>query len=190
MRLLRRFLLNTLIAVGVTLATGSAWAGTAEGMQACAAYDNPEIAELACTQVIGSQDAPVTERALAYQFRGYILRERGELARALGDYDSSIALASDNADAHHNRGYVLAALRRYPEAVEAFTRALALDPNSENTHSSRGAVYIDLNEFEKARPTTRPLLRVRRTTSLTTQIVLAPIAATARTIRQSPISRR
>ena len=138
MRLLRRFLLNTLI--GVMLATGSAWAGTAEDMQACAAYDEPEIAEQACTRVIGSPDAAATERAVAHHFRGYIFRERGELARALGEYDSAITLAPNDADAHHNRGYLLAALGRYTEAIEAFTRALALDPNTENTHSSRGAV--------------------------------------------------
>lgn len=146
----RCLVLNALVALVLTLVAAPAVAGTPENLRVCAESGDPILAEAACSRVVATADARKAERALAYLYRGDLLRERGDLAGSLADYDRSIGLDLDNAGAHHNRGYVLGELGRYPEAIHAYTRALALDPDAENTHASRGATYINLEEFEKA----------------------------------------
>ena len=78
--------------------------------------------------------------------RGLAYRAKGDLDRAIGDYDQAIRLEPDNADAHNGRGVAWADKGDYAQAVRDYDRALQINPNHE-----RAAVYKALAEKELAK---------------------------------------
>jgi len=66
--------------------------------------------------------------APAYNNRGNLLYDRGEIEKALADYTRSIELNPENPLAYANRGLTLLSLGRAEEAARDFARCFALDP--------------------------------------------------------------
>jgi protein O-mannosyl-transferase len=69
----------------------------------------------------------------AYNNLGCNLAERGELAAAIKDFETSIALNPRNADAHRNLGKALALTGRFSAAEPHLHTALDLKPNDAET---------------------------------------------------------
>ncbi len=103
---------------------------------------------------------PYNNRALAYD-------RRGELEKALADYDLAIAISPEFADAYINRGILYGETSRFEKAIEDFDRAITLDPENAKAYLNRGAAYLMLGEYGAA------IADLQRAT------VLAPENATA-----------
>ena len=57
-----------------------------------------------CTAIIRSDRSSSKDKAVAYNNRGNFLRDRGELDRAIADFDAAVRLEPKSADTYINRG--------------------------------------------------------------------------------------
>ena len=62
--------------------------------------------------------------AEAYNNRGNLAKDAGDLEAAVADFDKALSLRPDYAGAFYNRGIALQELRRFDEALTSFDRAI------------------------------------------------------------------
>jgi len=82
--------------------------------------------------------------------RGIALKNKGEYAEALRQYDQAIALRPDVAGYYNNRGLVYDLEGDYPRAIQDFDSAVARNPSHDTAIRNRGRAYFYLGEFVKA----------------------------------------
>src|SRR6185503_9876566 len=80
----------------------------------------------------------LTEMAPAYLGRGNIWRDKGELDRAVSDYNAALALDLKYAPAFNNRGLVWYARKEYGPAITDFDEAIRLEPKYAMAYVNRG----------------------------------------------------
>jgi tetratricopeptide (TPR) repeat protein len=97
------------------------------------------------TMLIGSpNDASLhADAALIYG-------ELGEVDRAIGHYESAIAIEPENVRTRYNFATLLANHRRFDEAEAHFRKAIALRPDHAEAHNNLGAVLWALERFGEA----------------------------------------
>jgi tetratricopeptide (TPR) repeat protein len=100
---------------------------TSPAWEACAAPE-PERRIEGCTRLVEDQSQNQKLRAVAYLNRGAAHTQRGELDRALADYNEAIALDPDYAVAFYNRSLVHAAKGETDLAAADRARAIRIDP--------------------------------------------------------------
>lgn len=83
-------------------------------------------------------DSDPDHAQLAYNLRGLAFKERGQIERAIRDYDSAIALSPDYGYSYLNRGIAYQAAGQYEGAVRDLTAALALEPTNSDAYRWRG----------------------------------------------------
>jgi tetratricopeptide (TPR) repeat protein len=112
--------------------------------------------------------------ALAYAHRGRVWQEKGELERALQDYDDAIRTATEvdeprfvpfelrrligrrlmtyppQASWFRNRGVVYDRKSEPDKAIREFTEAVRLNPADPLTYLDRGITYKGLKDYDKA----------------------------------------
>jgi tetratricopeptide (TPR) repeat protein len=118
----------------------------------CRGEDNASLEQTmgGCTAVIDrGQDTPA-DIALAYSLRGGAFYYKGELARAIADYDQAIRLDPAFARAYNNRCWARAVVGRMQEAVADCDESLRLAPNVANTLENRGFAYLKMGQYERA----------------------------------------
>lgn len=86
----------------------------------------------------------------AYNNRGAIHQMRGEIDKALADFDKAIALNSNYSQPYNGRGVILEKKGRIDEALAAFEKAVELDPKGPAAYVGRGDIRFQRNEFEGA----------------------------------------
>jgi tetratricopeptide (TPR) repeat protein len=89
--------------------------------------------------------------ASAYSRRGLAFRNKGELERAIRDFDEAIRLTPSIAEDYHNRGALLAERGDYDLAFEDYRLAIRLNPKASEYYGSRGRAYERKGEQEKAK---------------------------------------
>jgi tetratricopeptide (TPR) repeat protein len=105
----------------------------------------------ACSRIIdkaGSRNS--TMRAGAFNNRGIAYFSKGELDRALRDFDEAIAAKPNNAVLHHNRGLALYNKGDNEGAIRSYEEAIALQPRYAMAHNDRANVYFRMKEYDKA----------------------------------------
>ena len=88
--------------------------------------------------------------ALAYAHRGRAWKEKGDLDRALKDYDEALRLYPPHPGWWRDRGTVYEAKREFERAVRDYSEALRLNPLDALTYLDRGIAYKGLKESDKA----------------------------------------
>src|SRR5882762_8738710 len=83
----------------------------------------------ACTRAIKSGTYNGKTLALAYSNRGVEWRAKGELARAIADYDEAIKADPQQSAAYNNRGIAYAAGSDYDKAITDYDEAIKLKPD-------------------------------------------------------------
>jgi len=74
---------------------------------------------------------------------------KGELDKALADFDTAIKLDPKHVEAFYNRGLTRSHLKEWDKAVSDFDEAIRLDPNSSITFCDRGNVWANKGEWDK-----------------------------------------
>jgi Flp pilus assembly protein TadD len=79
------------------------------------------------------------------------LREDGQCAAAVSEYEQVVAMRPEHRDAHTNLGICLAQTGRTEEAERAFRRALAIDPTFARGYTNLGALALLTGDTVRAR---------------------------------------
>ena len=108
----------------------------------------------ACTRAIESGALSAPELSMAHFGRAKVLERRGELERALADWDAAIRMRPDAAILYIERGSLLLEMKDLERAGADLDQALRLDPNSRLAHFWRAALHMarDAVEARLARP--------------------------------------
>jgi len=85
---------------------GPAQAASLDDYQDCLLQRDPQRQAAACTRIIDDLTVPEHIRALAFGNRGMVYHDKGDLDRAIADYDEAIRLDPTDALTFANRGSV------------------------------------------------------------------------------------
>jgi len=88
--------------------------------------------------------------SVAYNNRGRVFQEQGDLSRALADFVRAIETDPRHALAFYNRGVTRFALNQYDLALSDLNQAAALDPGYYKTFNNRGLIYYLRGETGRA----------------------------------------
>lgn len=105
----------------------------------------------ACATLLASSgEANVAARVRYLLVRADAYDDRGELARAIADYNEAIRLDPGNATAFENRGTAFLRNGNHDRAIEDYNEAIRLDPNFALAYADRGAAYYFKKDYERA----------------------------------------
>jgi tetratricopeptide (TPR) repeat protein len=88
--------------------------------------------------------------AMAHQFYGVLMAQRGQHAQALASFDRAVALNPSYAEAYNNRGIALCNLGRLEDGIASFDRAIANQPKAADVMKNRGMALGYLGRLEAA----------------------------------------
>ncbi len=91
---------------------------------------------------------PQNERA--YNCRGVVLFEAGQIPQAIEDYQTALRLRPEFPEAHNNLGYALTEAGRIPEAINQLGQALQLKPNYARAHNNLGNALLKMGRVKDA----------------------------------------
>ncbi len=90
------------------------------------------------------------DNAMAYNNRGLVYYNLGDLEQAIRDYTKAIELDSKFALAYSNRGFAYYHSGDLEQAISDFNKAIELDPGDAEAYNNRGFAYYESRELEKA----------------------------------------
>ncbi len=100
----------------------------------------------ACSAIIARHN----DYAEAYAVRGWALRERNQVERALTDFNRALQLQPENAATYSQRALTYVRLRNFDRALADYDKAIELSPQSAGFYNDRGVAYMDLKDFARA----------------------------------------
>jgi tetratricopeptide (TPR) repeat protein len=141
----------------------------------------------ACTRVITSRRGNLSQ---AYYNRAIEYRNKGEIDRAIADYDEAIRLDPKDANAYTNRGRAYFAKGNNDRAIAEYDEAIRLDPKNKIAYNNRGSAYEAKGDNDRAIADYNVAIRLdpKYAFAYTTGAILTEKRATM--IARSPISTR
>src|SRR6478735_9739748 len=122
------------------IATTFAQPAFADDWETCAKGAGDD-AIAACTRAIKSGTYNGRTLALAYSNRGVEWKAKGEIAKAIADYDEAIKADPQQSAAYNNRGIAYAAGSDYDKALADYDEAIKLKPDYASALNNRGLAY-------------------------------------------------
>ncbi len=110
----------------------------------------PDIVIYGCTAVISAGGSNPQNLAVAFNNRGLAFRAKGEVARALADYDEAVRLDPGYAGVFNNRGVTLHDRGDLDRAFADYDEAIRLDPKNATAFTNRGIAYRDKGDLDRA----------------------------------------
>jgi hypothetical protein len=151
-----QFIPRALVVLAVAiamLAISPAFAQTQRQLDHCANKDDsfaPALRIEGCTATIKQAAGTGENLSWAFYNRGIAYAKKGDLDRAIADFDQALRLDPDSTFALNNRGAAYARKGQYSEAIADFNEAIRLDPQSATAYNNRGTAYAKLGEYERA----------------------------------------
>jgi tetratricopeptide (TPR) repeat protein len=141
-----------MIAIALLLLASAARAQQVQDWQVCQDKERTTLGNhvRGCTAIIRSDRTSSKDKAVAYNNRGNVLRDRGELDRAIADFDAAIRLDPKSADSHINRG--IARYRRgdLDRAIADYDEAIRLEPDDAYAYNDRGLALRAKGDLDRA----------------------------------------
>jgi tetratricopeptide (TPR) repeat protein len=110
----------------------------------------PDQVIAACDRLINAGNSKGAELAARYDDRGIAWYRKGELDRALGDYNKAIALDPKFGIAHLNRGLVWHSKGQYDQALADYDKAISLgNVDLALAHHNRGNSWRSKGDLER-----------------------------------------
>ena len=97
-----------------------------------------------------SPGADMEATATAYYEAGLAHFAKGDLERAIADYDSAIELNPERVNAYINRGIAYFVKGDYDLAIADYDAAIDLNPNFDNPYYNRGLAFAKLGDLDRA----------------------------------------
>src|SRR6185312_15306912 len=128
-----------ILIIGALLVAGACPA-LADEWESCA-KDSGDAAIAACTQAIKSGRYVGASLALAYVNRGVEWKAKGDLPRAIADYNEAIAQDAQQPAAYNSRGAAYASQNQFDQAIRDYDEAIRLNPKDASVFNNRGNAY-------------------------------------------------
>ena len=103
-----------------------------------------------CTVLIDAAYGTTAAQAIAYNNRGNAYIAKGDLDRAIQDFDQSIKLDANYTKPLNNRGVALMRQGDYDRAIEAFDEAIRIKPSYANAYANRAGAYLKKGDYARA----------------------------------------
>ncbi len=135
------------------LAISPAFAQTQRQLDHCANKDDsfaPALRIEGCTATIRQAAGSGENLSWAFYNRGIAYAKKGDLDRAIADFDQALRLDPDSTFALNNRGAAYARKGQYNEAIADFNEAIRLDGQSATAYNNRGTAYGKLGQYDRA----------------------------------------
>jgi len=137
------------LCLSVVLPT-TVWAQTARSdFNKCEQWSGDE-AIAACTRAIQSGQLSQHDLATMFNDRGVEWRQKGELDKAMMDYDQALRIQPIYAQAHNNRGNVWNLKGEYDKAIAEYDESIRNDPNFPLPYGNRADIWRIKGEYDKA----------------------------------------
>jgi tetratricopeptide (TPR) repeat protein len=104
----------------------------------------------ACTRQIGSGHFWGHDLAIVHYNRGIAWRAKGELDRAIADYDQALRLDAKDEHAYVNRGAAWSDKGDLDRAIADYTEAIRLNPEDADPYVNRGVAWKAKGELDRA----------------------------------------
>jgi lipoprotein NlpI len=128
--------------------SGAATAQTAD-QQRCPAPD-PDLSISGCMAMIQSGHETQQDLAKDFSNRGTAYGRKGQLDRAIEDFDWAIRLNPNYAEAFNYRGANYARKGQLDRAIGDFDKAIRLNPNYAQAFNNRGTAYRRKGQLDRA----------------------------------------
>jgi lipoprotein NlpI len=103
-----------------------------------------------CSVIIASDKTSPQVKAAAYDLRGNIFGAKGELSRAVIDYEAAIRLDPNYPHPYVNRGTVWDKRGDFDRAIADYNRAIELDPSYASAYHNRGVAFGHKGELARS----------------------------------------
>jgi lipoprotein NlpI len=135
----------------LALGSGLAAAQPAVDAEKCRGITgNPDLAIKHCTAAINSGKFSGRPLAEIYFSRAVEWTNKGEIERAIADYDAAIRVDPKYAEAYHNRGLLRAAKGESDRAIADYDAALRLDDKDTDVYLSRAIEWAIRGDYARA----------------------------------------
>ncbi len=104
-----------------------------------------------CTKMLarGASES-ASNRAIAYNNRGWAYDEKGLYDRAIADLDEAIRLDPNMANAYNNRGNAYSDKGLFDRGIADLDEAIRLDPKNASAYNNRGWAYNEKGLYDRA----------------------------------------
>jgi tetratricopeptide (TPR) repeat protein len=134
----------------VLFATASAFGASKKDISDCQQADDLDRTIAGCSRVLNDRGESQGYRAIAYNNRGFVWHDKGDLDRAIADYNEAIRLDPKQANAYRNRGNAWREKGDLDRAIADLSEAIRLDPKYANAYVNRGNVWHDKGDIDRA----------------------------------------
>ncbi|WP_049779242.1 tetratricopeptide repeat protein [Rhodomicrobium vannielii] len=134
--------------LALALMVAGCCAALADAVADCNQQKDRDLSIRGCTLIIDRKAKG--DRALAYHWRGYNYKNKGDYDRAIVDLNEAIRLDPKDAKAYSNRGDAYDNKGEYDRAIADHSEAIRLDPKNSNAYTHRGNAYRDKGEYGRA----------------------------------------
>jgi tetratricopeptide (TPR) repeat protein len=128
---------------------GNAGANQARGCEGEDAV-SPDQQIASCSALIRSGRGSNRDLAIWFNNRGIAYKAKGDLDRAVADYDQAIRLDPTYAPALNSRGIAYKARGDVDKAIADYDRVIALNPQSAPAFNNRGYAYYTRKSYDRA----------------------------------------
>ncbi len=129
-----------MILAALWLAAAAATSARADSSAADCLSDDNERRIVGCSIIIDNPATPPLDRSNALAIRGLALSIKGQLDRAIEDYDASLAINPNSPSALNNRAWAYFRAGRGTEGLPDVERSLLLNPESEHSWDTRAHI--------------------------------------------------
>ena len=164
--------------------------GASDRRAECRAAD-ADAQIMRCTQLI-ERRSRVTKGALiaAYLSRGTAYQTKGQLDRALVDFDKALQLDPRSTPARRMRALTYHALGEFDRAIADYAIVIAAQPKSAVIFYERGEFYRAKNDLDRAIADYSEALQLKTASHRLMAVEPGPMLAKAISTRPSPISKK
>jgi tetratricopeptide (TPR) repeat protein len=144
-------LIGSLVITFCALSAIPAFAAAADdAAKACAGDPNPDKRIAACGKFLATNPKQDAKIAWVFNARGTAYFSKGELDKAVKDYDIAIRLDPKDSAALANRGTVHMAQGQPDVALTDYNGALRINPKNANAYNLRGLLYSRTGQIDQA----------------------------------------
>jgi tetratricopeptide (TPR) repeat protein len=86
----------------------------------------------------------------AYRKRGAFLQKKGQLDKAIQDYNAQINLEPYDGETYYDRGMIFQKMGQMEKAMEDYDKAISLNPRIPGAYNNRGVIHTITGAFDKA----------------------------------------